>query len=51
VPDAKPEVFLSLAQPRETAYRQLDLWLDDHLSSDTTDTTDTTEASTPSEKG
>jgi alpha-beta hydrolase superfamily lysophospholipase len=45
VPDAKHDVFLSLAQPRETAYRQLDLWLDDHLS------TDTTEASAPSEKG
>jgi alpha-beta hydrolase superfamily lysophospholipase len=48
VPDAKHDVFLSLEQPRETAYRQLDLWLDDHLS---TDTTDTTEASAPSEKG
>ena len=48
VPDAKHDVFLSLAQPRETAYRQLDLWLDDHLS---TDTADTTEAPAPSEKG
>jgi alpha-beta hydrolase superfamily lysophospholipase len=37
VPDAKHDVFLSLAQPRETAYRQLDLWLDDYLSTDSTD--------------
>jgi alpha-beta hydrolase superfamily lysophospholipase len=37
VPDAKHDVFLSLAQPRQTAYRQLDLWLDDYLSTDNTD--------------
>jgi alpha-beta hydrolase superfamily lysophospholipase len=37
VPDAKHDVFLSLAQPRQTAYRQLDLWLDDYLSTDSTD--------------
>jgi alpha-beta hydrolase superfamily lysophospholipase len=37
VPDAKHDVFLSLAQPRETAYRQLDLWLDDYLSTDNSD--------------
>jgi len=37
VPDAKHDVFLSLAQPREMAYRQLDLWLDDYLSSDNSD--------------
>ncbi len=37
VPDAKHDVFLSLAQPRQTAYRQLDLWLDGYLSADNTD--------------
>jgi alpha-beta hydrolase superfamily lysophospholipase len=37
VPDAKHDVFLSLAQPRQTAYRQLDLWLDDYFSTDNTD--------------
>jgi alpha-beta hydrolase superfamily lysophospholipase len=37
VPDAKHDVFLSLAQPREVAYRQLDLWLDDYLSTDSSD--------------
>jgi len=37
VPDAKHDVFLSLTQPRRMAYRQLDLWLDDYLSSDNTD--------------
>ena len=37
VPDAKHDVFLSLAQPREMAYRQLDLWLEDYLSSDNSD--------------
>jgi alpha-beta hydrolase superfamily lysophospholipase len=37
VPDAKHDVFLSLPQPRQTAYRQLDLWLDDYLSADNTD--------------
>jgi alpha-beta hydrolase superfamily lysophospholipase len=36
VPDAKHDVFLSLAQPRQTAYRHLDLWLDDYLSTDST---------------
>jgi len=36
VPDAKHDVFLSLPQPRRTAYRQLDLWLHDYLSSDNT---------------
>jgi alpha-beta hydrolase superfamily lysophospholipase len=45
VPDAKHDVFLSLAQPRQTAYRQLDLWLDGYLSTDNTD------ASAPSGKG
>jgi hypothetical protein len=36
---------LSLAEPRKTAYRQLDLWLDDYLSTDSAD------ASTSSGKG
>ena len=45
VADAKHDVFLSLAQPRETAYRQLDLWLDDYLR------TDTSGASASSKKG
>ena len=37
IPEAKHDVFLSLAQPRQIAYRQLDLWLDDYLSSDSSD--------------
>jgi alpha-beta hydrolase superfamily lysophospholipase len=37
VADAKHDVFLSLTQPRQVAYRQLDLWLDDYLSTDSTD--------------
>lgn len=32
VADAKHDVFLSLPQPRQQAYRQLDRWLDDYLS-------------------
>ena len=32
VTDAKHDVFLSLPQPREMAYRELDLWLDGYLS-------------------
>ena len=32
VPDAKHDVFLSLSQPRQLAYRQLNHWLDEHLS-------------------
>lgn len=32
VPDAKHDVFLSLAEPRRLAYRHLDRWLDEHLS-------------------
>lgn len=32
VPDAKHDVFLSLEQPRRIAYRHLDRWLDDYLS-------------------
>lgn len=31
VPDAKHDVFLSLAGPRELAYRHLDRWLDEHV--------------------
>ncbi len=47
VPDAKHDVFLSLPQPRQTAYRHLDLWLNDYLN--TRD--DTTEASASSREG
>jgi alpha-beta hydrolase superfamily lysophospholipase len=32
VADAKHDVFLSMPQPRQMAYRQLDLWLDGYLS-------------------
>jgi alpha-beta hydrolase superfamily lysophospholipase len=46
VADAKHDVFLSLPQPRQIAYRQLDLWLDDHLS-----TLKDTDASASSKKG
>ncbi len=45
VTDAKHDVFLSLPQPRQMAYRQLDLWLDGYLSTDSTD------ASASSDKG
>ncbi|MCV7341759.1 alpha/beta hydrolase [Mycobacterium haemophilum DSM 44634] len=31
VADAKHDVFLSLPQPRQIAYHQLDLWLDEYL--------------------
>jgi alpha-beta hydrolase superfamily lysophospholipase len=31
VTDAKHDVFLSMPQPRQVAYRQLDTWLDDYL--------------------
>ena len=31
IDDAKHDVFLSLPQPRQAAYRQLDLWLADYL--------------------
>jgi alpha-beta hydrolase superfamily lysophospholipase len=31
VSDAKHDVFLSMPQPREVAYRRLDAWLDDYL--------------------
>lgn len=31
VPDAKHDVFLSVPESREIAYRQLDLWLDEYL--------------------
>ncbi|SON62456.1 hypothetical protein MSIMFI_03981 [Mycobacterium simulans] len=31
VADAKHDVFLSLPEPRQMAYRQLNLWLDDYL--------------------
>ncbi|OBF22820.1 alpha/beta hydrolase [Mycobacterium kubicae] len=44
VVDAKHDVFLSLAAPRHTAYRELDRWLTDYLSTDT-------DASASSRKG
>jgi alpha-beta hydrolase superfamily lysophospholipase len=31
VVDAKHDVFLSMPQPRQVAYQQLDTWLDDYL--------------------
>jgi alpha-beta hydrolase superfamily lysophospholipase len=37
VADAKHDVFLSVTQPRQVAYRQLDLWLDDYLSTENSD--------------
>lgn len=37
VTDAKHDVFLSSSQPRETAYRHLDLWLDDYLRTNSDD--------------
>jgi alpha-beta hydrolase superfamily lysophospholipase len=37
VADAKHDVFLSLQEPREVAYRELDLWLDRYLHTDNTD--------------
>ncbi len=37
VADAKHDVFLSLPQPRQIAYRQLNLWLDGYLSAAGTD--------------
>jgi alpha-beta hydrolase superfamily lysophospholipase len=37
VPDAKHDVFLSLTEPRRVAYRQLNVWLDDYLSTENTD--------------
>jgi alpha-beta hydrolase superfamily lysophospholipase len=45
VTNAKHDVFLSLPEPRQVAYRQLDLWLDRYLD------TDNTGASTSSGKG
>jgi alpha-beta hydrolase superfamily lysophospholipase len=37
VADAKHDVFLSLQEPREVAYRELDLWLDGYLRTTNTD--------------
>ncbi|AFS15586.1 Hypothetical protein MIP_05320 [Mycobacterium intracellulare subsp. intracellulare MTCC 9506] len=37
VVDAKHDVFLSLEGPREAAYRELDLWLDEHLPTNNND--------------
>ena len=36
VPGAKHDVFLSVTRPREMAYRQLDVWLDDYLGTENT---------------
>ncbi|WP_085162899.1 alpha/beta hydrolase, partial [Mycobacterium lacus] len=46
VADAKHDVFLSLPQPRQVAYQQLDLWLDHYLN-----TRNDTHASSSSTKG
>jgi alpha-beta hydrolase superfamily lysophospholipase len=46
VPDAKHDVFLSLPQPRQRAYRHLDLWLNDYRKA-----SDNTDASASSGKG
>jgi alpha-beta hydrolase superfamily lysophospholipase len=46
VADAKHDVFLSLQQPRQMAYHQLDRWLDGYLK-----TSDSTDASASSGKG
>ena len=51
VADAKHDVFLSLAQPRRAAYRELDLWLDGYLGTDSTDSTANTDTSACSRKG
>jgi alpha-beta hydrolase superfamily lysophospholipase len=48
VADAKHDVFLSLTRPRQTAYGELDSWLDGYLH---TDNTADTEASASSRKG
>jgi alpha-beta hydrolase superfamily lysophospholipase len=45
VADAKHDVFLSLPEPRQVAYQQLDVWLDRYLDTNNAD------ASTPSGKG
>jgi alpha-beta hydrolase superfamily lysophospholipase len=37
VADAKHDVFLSLPEPRQVAYQQLDLWLDRYLDANNTD--------------
>jgi alpha-beta hydrolase superfamily lysophospholipase len=37
VADAKHDVFLSMPQPRQTAYQHLDRWLDSYLRTDNTD--------------
>src|SRR5262249_12944440 len=45
VADAKHDVFLSVPRARQMAYRELDLWLDDYLSTDSTPNTDTSASS------
>ena len=39
ITDAKHDVFLSLAEPRAAAYRELSRWLDDHLGSESRSST------------
>jgi alpha-beta hydrolase superfamily lysophospholipase len=45
VADAKHDVFLSLTRPRQAAYRELDRWLDDYVSTHNTANTDTSASS------
>jgi alpha-beta hydrolase superfamily lysophospholipase len=45
IADAKHDVFLSLPEPREAAYRELETWLDYYLSADNTS------SSTPTGQG
>jgi alpha-beta hydrolase superfamily lysophospholipase len=47
IADAKHDVFLSLPQPRAAAYRELDVWLDRHICTDT----ETSQTTTRSEQG
>jgi alpha-beta hydrolase superfamily lysophospholipase len=46
--DAKHDVFLSLAEPRSAAYRELDRWLHRFLDTDTDTKGDQTDTSSPS---
>jgi alpha-beta hydrolase superfamily lysophospholipase len=52
VADAKHDVFLSLPQPRQVAFRHLDRWLDDYQTAQQAlEVQDNTDASTSSRKG
>ena len=46
VADAKHDVFLSLPEPRQVAYRELDRWLDGYLNIDDQKNSTTTKPST-----